>query len=75
MFLCFPPRGIEERGSDGFLAYWVKTAEFPGRNKMVQTGIPHLIPRGGNKKKLRKKKVVKGVLKKEKTVVRLIALC
>ena len=30
---------------------------------------------GGTSKKLRKKKVVKGVLKKEKTVVRRIALC
>ena len=45
MFLCFPPRGIEEEVQTGFFAYWVKTAEFPGRNKMFQTAIHYLIPR------------------------------
>ena len=44
-----PPAELRREVQTVFFAYWAKTAEFPGRNKMVHTGIPHLIPRGEGK--------------------------
>ena len=46
VYLMSPPSELRREVQTGFFVHWAKTAKFLGRNKKVQTGIPHLIPRG-----------------------------
>ena len=45
--LAVPPSELRREVQTGFSVHWAKTAKFLGRNKKVQTGIPHFTPKGG----------------------------